>query len=97
MYNKSSSILALYCLQVDFRDVEGYFFQPIPQPSLHRKLGKFQEFCLLTRDQYKTLDSKRKEQHMNLDEFIEYMKVLTIKNGKGFLRVRRMCSQDDLK
>ena len=34
---------------------------------------------------------------MNRHEFVEYMKVLTIENGKGFLRVCRMCSQDNLK
>jgi len=84
-------------LHVDFGDVKGFFFQPITQPSLHRKLGEYQDFCLLTGNQCKTLDARCKEQHMNRHEFVEYMKVLTIENGKGFLRVCRMCSQDNLK
>ena len=97
VHDKSSSILALYCLHVGFGDVKGFFFQPIPQPSLHRKLGEYQDFCLLTAKQCKTLDERCMKQHINIHEFIEYMNVLTIANGKGFVRVHRMYPQDNHK
>jgi len=45
--HKPCSVLALYCVKVNFGNVDGMYFQPIPQSRSERTLGKYQEFCFV--------------------------------------------------
>ena len=54
--HKSCSVLAVYCIKVNFGNIDGMFLQPVPKSRAKRPSGEYEDFCLLTRTQCSKLD-----------------------------------------